>query len=206
MERGVRRPTPRVLDVADEMCGAEGMLSAAKEFLDRERYSPRAQDLMDREKEAISRWSYDVSLVPGLLQTKGYARALIDSRIPPLDEETVEERIAGRMERQSILTERKPPVGLSFVLYEAALRAPQVDAEQLRHLLDVGRLRNVVLQVLPFERAIPAALIDGPVYTPVPETFLPRPRSGGLPGADEVVDVTDRVDALRRAAGLGSRR
>ncbi|MFI7408639.1 helix-turn-helix domain-containing protein [Streptomyces sp. NPDC049627] len=43
MERGVRRPTPRVLDVADELCGAQGMLSAAKEFLDRERYSPRAQ-------------------------------------------------------------------------------------------------------------------------------------------------------------------
>lgn len=48
--------------------------------------------------------------------------------------------------------------------------------------------------------------LDGPVVTPVPETFLPGPRSGGLPGADEVVDVTDRVDALRRAAGLGSRR
>lgn len=49
--------------------------------------------------------------------------------------------------------------------------------------------------------------LDGPVFTPVPETFLPGPRSGGgLPGADEVVDITDRVDALRRAARLGSRR
>jgi hypothetical protein len=44
--------------------------------------------------------------------------------------------------------------------------------------------------------------LDGPVYTPVPDTFLPAQRIGGLPGADEVVDVTDRVDALRRAAGL----
>ncbi|MDX3492559.1 hypothetical protein ACKI1I_00825 [Streptomyces turgidiscabies] len=43
---------------------------------------------------------------------------------------------------------------------------------------------------------------DGPVAAPVPETFLPGPRVGGLPGADEVVDVTDRVAALRRAAGL----
>jgi hypothetical protein len=117
---------------------------------------------MEREKEATSLWTYEVSLVPGLLQTKGYARALIDNRIPPLDEETVEERIAARMERQSILTERKPPVGLSFVLYEAVLRAPQVDAEQLGRLLEVGRLRNVVLQVLPFERAVPAAL-EGPM-------------------------------------------
>lgn len=117
---------------------------------------------MEREREAISLWWYEVSLVPGLLQTKEYARALIDNRIPPLDEETVEERIAARMERQAILTERKPPVGLSFVLYEAVLRSPQADADQLRHLLEASRLRNVVVQVLPFERAIPAALM-GPM-------------------------------------------
>jgi hypothetical protein len=46
--------------------------------------------------------------------------------------------------------------------------------------------------------------LDGPVCEPVPETFLPGPRpTGGLPGADEVIDVTDRVEAIRRAAGLG---
>ncbi|MPY64573.1 hypothetical protein FNH08_47695 [Streptomyces spongiae] len=44
--------------------------------------------------------------------------------------------------------------------------------------------------------------LEGPVYEPVPETFLPGPRGGGLPGADEVVDVTARVESLRRAAGL----
>jgi hypothetical protein len=44
---------------------------------------------------------------------------------------------------------------------------------------------------------------EGPVYGYVPDTFLPSPRDGGgLPGADEVIDVTERVDALRRAAGL----
>ncbi|MGQ4388968.1 hypothetical protein [Streptomyces sp. SAS_270] len=45
---------------------------------------------------------------------------------------------------------------------------------------------------------------EGPVrvYGAVPETFLPGPRVNGLPGADEVIDVTDRVNALRRAAGL----
>jgi hypothetical protein len=45
--------------------------------------------------------------------------------------------------------------------------------------------------------------LDGPDFAPIPETFLPGSREGGLPGADEVIDVTDRVDALRRAAGLG---
>ncbi|GEC06345.1 transcriptional regulator [Streptomyces spinoverrucosus] len=205
MERGVRRPTPRVLDVADEMCGAEGMLSAGKPFLDRERFPARAQDFMEREKEAISLWSYELSLVPGLLQTKGYARALIDSRIPPLDEETVEERIAACMERQSILTERKPPVGLSFVLYEAVLRAPQVDAEQLRHLLEVGRLRNVVLQVLPFERAIPAALLGPMVLLETRDherfAFMEGQFASELSADPGVVSrITERLSMIRTQA------
>jgi transcriptional regulator with XRE-family HTH domain len=162
MEQGVRMPTPRVLDVADELCRAEGLLSAAKDYLSREKFPPRAQEFMEREREAIGRWSYDATYIPGLLQTRAYTRTLIENRYPPLDQETVEERITGRMERQAILTERKPPVALSFVVYEAALRSPLVGAEQLRRLLEVSLLRNVALQVLPFARAIPAALL-GPM-------------------------------------------
>ncbi|MFG2777597.1 helix-turn-helix domain-containing protein [Streptomyces prunicolor] len=162
MEQGVRMPTPRVLDVADGMCGADGMLSAATGYLQREKFPARLQEYVEREKEAISRWSYDATYIPGLLQTKEYTRALIENRYPPLDEETVEERITGRMERQAILTERKPPVALSFTIYEAALRSPLVDSAQLHHLLQVSRLRNVVIQVLPFGQAIPAALL-GPM-------------------------------------------
>ncbi|MGW7816976.1 helix-turn-helix domain-containing protein [Streptomyces puniciscabiei] len=162
MEQGVRMPTPRVLDVADEMCGAEGMLSAAKDYLSREKFPAGAVDFMEREKEAISLWWYEVTYVPGLLQTKAYATALIQNHVPLLDDETVQERIAARMERQAILTERKPPVAFSFVLYEAALRSPQVDESQLRRLLELGNLLNVVIQVLPFERATAPALM-GPM-------------------------------------------
>ncbi|MGW2424371.1 helix-turn-helix domain-containing protein [Streptomyces sp. NPDC001709] len=205
MERGVRRPTPRVLDVADELCGAQGMLSAAKPFLKRERFSARAQDFMEREQEATSIWSYENSLVPGLLQTTGYARALIDNRIPPLDEETVEERVAARMERQSILTERKPPVGLSFVLYEAVLRAPQVDAEQLQRLLEAAALRNVVLQVLPFERAIPAALLGSMVLLETHDherfAFMEGQFASELSADPGVVSrVTERLSMIRTQA------
>lgn len=162
MEQGVRMPTPRVLDAADELCRAEGLLSAAKDYLSREKFPPRAQEFMEREKEAISLWWYEITYVPGLLQTEGYARALIENHVPPLDEQTAEERIAARIERQAILTDRKPPVALSFVLYEAAVRSPQVDGEQLRRLLEASRLWNVVIQVLPFERAVAAALM-GPM-------------------------------------------
>ncbi|KUN10576.1 DNA-binding protein [Streptomyces yokosukanensis] len=205
MERGVRRPTPRVLDVADELCGAQGMLSAAKPFLNRERFSARAQDFMEREREATSIWSYEATYIPGLLQTKAYARALIDNHVPPLDEETVEERTAARMERQTILTGRKPPVGLSFVLYEAALRSPQVDDEQLCRLLEASRPRNVVVQVLPFERAIPAALMGPMVLLETQDherfAFMEGSFASELSADPGVVSrVTERLSMIRAQA------
>lgn len=155
-------PTARVLDVADELCDARELLSAAKEYLCKEKFLARAQEYMEREKEAISIWWYEVALIPGLLQTAAYARKLISDRLPPQDEETVEERVATRMDRQTILITPKPPVACCFVLYEAALRSPLVDKEQLERLLEVGRLRNVVIQVLPFERVFSNAL-EGPM-------------------------------------------
>ncbi|MEU8863192.1 MULTISPECIES: helix-turn-helix domain-containing protein [Streptomyces] len=161
MEQGVRMPTPRVLDAADELCHAEGLLSAAKDYVKREPFPARAQDFMLYEREAVSIWSYETLLVPGLLQTKAYATGLIGNFSPPLDEETVEERVAARMERQELLT-RKPPVACSYVLHEAVLRGCQVDREQLLHLLELGKRNNVTIQVLPFDRAIPAAL-GGPM-------------------------------------------
>ena len=165
MEQGVRMPTPQVLDVADDLFGAGGKLRAAAQYLRREKFPDRSQDYMTYEAAAISLWSYEVSLIPGLLQTRAYAAALIGRHSPPLDEETVEERVQARMDRQEILT-RRPPVALNFIAYEAALRAPigghAVHEDQLNHLLDVGRRGNVAIQVLPFDRAIPAAL-GGPI-------------------------------------------
>lgn len=205
MEQGVRMPTPRVLDVADELCKADGLLSAAKEYLQREKFPARAQDFMEREKEAISRWSYEVALIPGLLQTRGYARALIETRYPPLDEETVEERVVARMERQAILSERKPPVALSFVLYEAALRGAHVDADQLRRLLEASRLRNVVVQVLPFERGISDALIGPMVLLETRDheqfVFTEGPFTSELSADPEIVSrVAGRLNMIRAQA------
>jgi hypothetical protein len=198
-------PTPRVLDVADELCHAEGLLSAAKEYLQREKFPARAQDFMAREQEATSLWWYEVTLIPGLLQTKGYARALIENRLPPLDEETVEERVAARMERQAILTHPKPPVALHFVIYEAALRSPQVDTEQMQGLLEVFRLRNLVLQVLPFERAISDALMGPMVLLESRDherfAFTEGPFASELSSDPEVVSrVTQRLSMIRAQA------
>ncbi|MEU9474589.1 helix-turn-helix transcriptional regulator [Streptomyces sp. NPDC048191] len=205
MEQGVRMPTPRVLDAADELCRAEGLLSAAKEYLSREKFPPRAQEFMEREREAIGLWWYETMLLPGLLQTEAYARALIESRYPPLHEEMVEQRIAARMERQAILTGRKPPVALSFVVHEAALRGPFVDTGQLRHLLEVSGLRNVDLQVLPFERATSDAHLGPMVLLEDREhewfAFTEGPLASELTADPELVSrVTGRLSMIRAQA------
>ncbi|MEU7578634.1 helix-turn-helix transcriptional regulator [Streptomyces sp. NPDC041068] len=204
MEQGVRMPTARVLDAADELCRAEGLLSAAKEYVKAEKFPARAQDFMVYEREAVSLWWYEVALVPGLLQTEPYARALIGNHCPPLDEETVEQRVAARLERQEILT-RTSPVAISFVVYEAVLRVPQVDKGQLLRLLDVGRRSNISVQVLPFGRAISAALLGPMVLLEARDrerlAFTEGPSTSVLTSEPEVVSShTERLSVIRMEA------
>ncbi len=108
---------------------------------------------MALEAEAIAVHDYSLGLIPGLLQTKNYAQALISESCPPLDDETVEERVRARLERQDALTRRTNTV-YGFVVYEAALRTEvggrEVMRQQLLHLPEIGGLRNVSIQVLPF--------------------------------------------------------
>lgn len=204
MEQGVRMVTPRLLDTADDLVGAEGLLSAAKQYLRRERFPARAQDFMVQERAAINLWSYELALVPGLLQTEAYARALIGKHCPPLEEDTVEQRVTARLERQTLL-HRKPLVAVSFMLYEAVLHGPAVDREQLLHLLEVAALRNVSLQVLPYEKAIPPAL-GGPMVLLESHDhdrllFLEGPlRSELISEPASVSSATERLSMIRMEA------
>ncbi|WP_406124447.1 helix-turn-helix transcriptional regulator [Streptomyces canus] len=165
MENGRRRPTLRLLQAADQMCGARGKLIAAHEHLRPEPFPQRTQQYVLVEAEAITLYSYAVMLIPGLLQTEEYAQELISNSCPPLDEETIEERVAARLARQEKLTS-KPPTHFSYVIHEAALRAVVGDRgvmrRQLNHLLEVGKQRNVSIQILPFTAAPPVAL-GGPL-------------------------------------------
>ncbi|GAU66578.1 hypothetical protein SSP35_03_02260 [Streptomyces sp. NBRC 110611] len=165
VELGKRPVPPKLAEVADELFGAGGKLKAGLPYLKREKFPERSRDFFEFEADAVSVWWYEVALVPGLLQTEEYARALIGNHCPPLDEATVEERIQARLDRQGLLS-RNPPVDLSFVLYEAVLRCPVGGPgghkRQLLHLLEAVQLRNLSLQVLPYDRVVPAALM-GPM-------------------------------------------
>ncbi|GAA0387496.1 helix-turn-helix transcriptional regulator [Streptomyces luteireticuli] len=163
MEQGRRRPTQRLLDIADEMCGARGKLRAASAYLQPEKVPARAHLFFDAEARAIAQCQYQTVVVPGILQTEEYARAVLSGRCPPVDDETVEKRLEVRMRRQERLA--NTTVLFSFVLYEAVLHTgvggPDVMKGQLRHLLEAGARRNVSIQVLLAEHSS-YGWLDGP--------------------------------------------
>ncbi|AXK32961.1 XRE family transcriptional regulator [Streptomyces armeniacus] len=153
MERGVRKPQLAALRVADELCGAKGLLVAATEFLKPEPFPSYSQDFMQAEAEAVVVCWYETQFIPGLLQTEGYVRALLNAHCPPLDDETVDERIVARLARQPLLDRQSK--SFNFVVEEAALRRRVGDADvrraQLEHLMVAGRARHVNIQVMPAE-------------------------------------------------------
>lgn len=163
-EQGRRVPSPRTIDRADEALGAGGLLGHWKEQVERAQYPVFFQGMAALEKEAVELVAYDTIVVKGLLQTEEYMRALLGMRRPPLDEETVEQRVTGRLARQDIFDRRPAPL-LSFVLDEAILRRPYggkaVLRGQLEQLLLIGQKRNVEIQVMPVDREDNAG-VNGP--------------------------------------------
>ncbi|MYT29005.1 MULTISPECIES: helix-turn-helix transcriptional regulator [unclassified Streptomyces] len=163
-EQGRRIPPPEFIDQADGVLGAHGVLIEMKEEVARARYPAFFRDAARLEAKAVELHVFATKAVPGLLQTPEYARAGFTMWRPLLDEETVEQRTAARLERQEIFTRRPLPT-ISFVIEEAVLRRPlggrPVMRGQLEQILLHGHRRNVEIQVMPTEREEHAGL-DGP--------------------------------------------
>ncbi len=111
------------------------------------------RDFISLETGAVQARSLENSVVPGLLQTPRYARALTRDVMPHLDRRAVDSLVEVRTARQAVLRQ-DPPLELWAVLDEAVLRrgvgGREVMDGQLRHLLEVAELPHVRLQVLPF--------------------------------------------------------
>ncbi|MEU6543038.1 helix-turn-helix transcriptional regulator [Streptomyces sp. NPDC046859] len=164
IEQGRRIPQPRLVERADEVLEAGGVLVALKEVLARAQYPAFFRDMARLESEAVELYAYDTLLVNGLLQTEEYMRAVLAMRRPLLDEATIELRVAARLARQEIFSRWPAPL-LGFVLDESVVRRTiggrDVLREQLEQLLLIGHKRNVELQVMPMERDDNAG-VDGP--------------------------------------------
>ncbi|MFF4785017.1 helix-turn-helix domain-containing protein [Streptomyces griseorubiginosus] len=152
IEGGKRIPRQEYLDRADEVLGAGGLISAAWEDVKKVRYPKKVRELAKLEGQAVEIGVYECNIVAGLLQTPEHARAVISAAQPPYSPDDVERMVAARLARQSVF-ERDPAPSIHFVLEEAPLRrrvgGTMVWRQQLERLLEVGRLNNVTLQVMP---------------------------------------------------------
>jgi transcriptional regulator with XRE-family HTH domain len=106
------------------------------------------------ESDASSLRAFQALLIPGLLQTEDYIRAVMRSIRPNWIEADVERRVAGRMERQRLLTSDEPP-SYWAVIDEAVLQrpvgGPQVMRAQMLRLCERAALPNITVQVVPFD-------------------------------------------------------
>ncbi|MFD8230757.1 helix-turn-helix domain-containing protein [Streptomyces sp. NPDC059696] len=152
IEGGKRIPRQDYLVRADEVLGAGGLIAAAWEDVKRVRYPKKVRELAKLEGQAVEIGVYESISINGLLQTPDHARALFESWQPTYSADEVEQLVAARTARQSVF-DRAPAPALSFIQEEATLRRPvggtMVWRQQLERLLEVGRLRNVRLQVMP---------------------------------------------------------
>lgn len=195
------------LDLAiqlDELLDAKGVLRVAVERIPRkERYQALVKDFVQYEQGAVSLFSYQSQLIPGLLQTEAYARFIFGCNYPPLEEDEIEKRVADRLGRQKIF-ERKPRPILHFILEESILHAqmgdPDVMREQLLHLRRCMDLPFVTIQIMPRNTPRHAGLAG-------PLVLLETPDHDGLVYVDgqlrgELYDEPADVSALMQRYGM----
>ncbi|MFD0312152.1 Scr1 family TA system antitoxin-like transcriptional regulator [Streptomyces sp. NPDC127119] len=166
IEQGRRLPPPDFVERAEEVLDAFGALRGAARHLSRQPgLASWFRQWARLEETAVSLYTYECRLIPGLLQTEAYARTLFVNQLPPLGDDQIEAQWAARSERQRLLRER-PNTAFSFILEEHLFLRRTGGVEVTRalidHVLELAELRNVEVQVMPVMRQAHAGL-DGPM-------------------------------------------
>ncbi|MEV4627504.1 helix-turn-helix transcriptional regulator [Micromonospora sp. NPDC049523] len=121
--------------------------------------------------------AYEQQVVPGLLQTEDYAKAMIRSARPDITADEVEQRVRVRLSRQSLL-HQDDPIDVWVVLDETVVSRPvggdEVMRDQLKRLVEAADQPNVTIQILPFDVGAHAGM-DGTF------TILDFPEPGDPP-------------------------
>ncbi|MBA2806307.1 helix-turn-helix domain-containing protein [Streptomyces sp. KM273126] len=210
VELGRRMPDPAFVERAEEATGNTGALRKAAGRLARQPgLAAWFRQWARLETVAIALYTYECRMIPGLLQTEAYVRALSADQLPPMDDTQVEERWAARAERQRLLKER-PNTAFSFILEEHLFlrRTGGVEftRELIGHVLEIAKLRNVEIQVMPLVQESHSGL-QGPIRlleTPENRWFAYNEgqESGQLISDAKVVSVLQRRYARMRSQAL----
>jgi transcriptional regulator with XRE-family HTH domain len=161
IERGDKRVPADCAEKLDEILETDGFfvrnLAAGRATPYREHFA----DVAELETVALTIRQWEPLLVPGLLQTEGYALAVMRAYDPVLIAEAIRERLAARLARAAIFNNPGRPL-YWCVLDEATIRrpvgGPAVMAEQLRKVAGMIRQNRIIVQVLPFGVGAHAAM------------------------------------------------
>jgi transcriptional regulator with XRE-family HTH domain len=206
VETGERRPSLDFARRCDAMFETDGRFERIQRRISRETVVPWFRDWAGIEQEATALRSFEPMYVPGLLQTEGYARAILaGAGLFAADE--IDRQVIARMDRQDLLTRDRPPL-LTAVVDELVLRrrigGPEVMREQLRHLVKLGStLPRVRIHVVPLSAGAYAGL-DGPfVITTSPAredvVYLEGQRHGQV--IDRAEYVTQMIEVWESIRG-----
>ncbi|MBK3577611.1 helix-turn-helix domain-containing protein [Streptomyces sp. MBT65] len=162
VELGRRMPDDDFVEASEPVLGNTGAVRKAAEHLERRPgLASWFRQWARKEKAAISLCTYECRMIPGLLQTEAYVRALSADQLPPLDDTEVEELWSARSDRQKILRER-PHTAFSFILEEHLFRRRTGGVEVTRglidHMLNIASLRNIEIQLMPLVQESHAGL------------------------------------------------
>ncbi|MEU5630807.1 helix-turn-helix domain-containing protein [Streptomyces rishiriensis] len=161
LEAGTRRMQLEYAVQIDEILDTGGFFERNCRALAKSKYPDHFVEAAEAEAVATVIRHYLPLLIPGLVQTPGYAAALFRSYRPTVGDREIDELVAIRMERARLLDDPTSPL-LWVVLDEAALRRPvggtTVMADTLRHVAALSRRRRIILQVLPFHAGAHAGM------------------------------------------------
>jgi transcriptional regulator with XRE-family HTH domain len=146
-----RVPTADFARRCDEVLGTPGTFGRLQQHVRTAPFPPWFRPFVEYEARAVTLRGFEHVLVPGLLQTAGYARSVLATR-PHTTDDQIEERLSARLDRQTIL-ERDQPPALWAVLDEAVLHrdvgGAKVMHDQLLHLATMAGRPGITIQVIP---------------------------------------------------------
>ncbi|QEV05662.1 helix-turn-helix domain-containing protein [Streptomyces prasinus] len=169
VEQGKRFPPADLPARAEEVLGpvaVKVLTAAAKSLTRRAGLASWFRQWAGIEEEAISLYAYECRAVPGLLQPEEYARAVFARQLPPFTQEQIDRKVAARLERQMLLTER-PNTAFTFIIEQAILErgvgGESVTRAVIDHLLNMGDKTNVEIQIMPLHQQDHCG-VDGQLY------------------------------------------
>ncbi|MFJ9811313.1 Scr1 family TA system antitoxin-like transcriptional regulator [Streptomyces sp. NPDC101158] len=209
-EQGVRKPQPDVAKRIDEVLQTGGIFERTwRKLIDRSPYAEYFHQVAELEGVATKICEFAPTVIPGLLQTPEYARAVTIAANPFATDAYVEEKVISRIDRAAVLKDATRPE-YWVVLHENAVRTPVGGAgamgAQLDHILRLMRQRWVLVTVLPRSAGAHASM-DGSLRLmefedQPPTAYTETAFSGTLLDDPAVVKRAQRAYDLLRVAAL----